>query len=307
MITKSVLIRGQPACIFCSAKDESEYPLWFEVVSRFLVALPNMVQQKYLESDLLIGQKAGLPKALQQEIIVSDRDVERAKECIIHIQDQMKSITSVWIPYHNILSYSLPDYKGTDNRATKRIFSLLRILPLVRSELRPILRYPASLSDDGNNSNQYERLVIASIQDLSDALKITHNSGSLPAFKMKFYRDIFCKCSNENGINESGARGDRVITISISGMFLILDQTTNVAMASQCASQAAVHGLQKPVSGSAPSSCSTSTAIHANPTTGYIIIAGSDGSSSASAAASKSGQSFAACFSGSCSSTSHSP
>lgn len=197
MITKSVLIRGQPACIFCSAKDESDRPQWFEVASRFLITSPNMVRQKYLESNILIGQKAGLPRSLQQEIIVSDQELERARECIIHIQDQMKSISGVWIPYLQILANALPDEKGTDNRAAKRVFSLLRILPLVRSELRSMLRYPGSLNSDNSESQRFENLVVASTQDLKDALKVAHNSSSVPAYKMKFYYDIFCKCCEE--------------------------------------------------------------------------------------------------------------
>lgn len=185
MVTKSILIRGQPACIFCSAKDESDWPQWPEVASRFLITSPNMVQQKYLESNILIAQKAGLPKTLQQDIIISDRDIELAKECVIHIEDQMAKFSGVWIPYHKILANALPDEKGTDSRATKRIFSLLHILPLVRSNLRPRLDYCD------------ENLVIATLEDLGDVLRLTRNTSSIPVYKMRFFNEIFSPCCND--------------------------------------------------------------------------------------------------------------
>ena len=48
--TKNVVVRGWPACIFCSAKDESKWEMWSEVKSRFLTSSPNMIPQKYQES-----------------------------------------------------------------------------------------------------------------------------------------------------------------------------------------------------------------------------------------------------------------
>jgi hypothetical protein len=76
---KKVVTRGRPACIFCSAKNESNWPEWQEIQSRFLITSPNMISQKYLEGNILIAQQAGLPKSLQRHLIVSDEDVEIAK------------------------------------------------------------------------------------------------------------------------------------------------------------------------------------------------------------------------------------
>ena len=54
---KKVVTRAWPACIFCSAKDESRWPEWPEIASRFLITSPNMVPQKYLEGNILIAQQ----------------------------------------------------------------------------------------------------------------------------------------------------------------------------------------------------------------------------------------------------------
>ena len=53
--TKNVVVTGYPACIFCSAKDESGWSMWSEIQSRFWIRSPNMKPQKYYESNLIIG------------------------------------------------------------------------------------------------------------------------------------------------------------------------------------------------------------------------------------------------------------
>jgi hypothetical protein len=75
--TKDVVVRGWPACIFCSAKDESKWEIWNEIKSRILITSPNMVTQKYQESNKLILQIKGLPNLIQQQIIISDDEIEK--------------------------------------------------------------------------------------------------------------------------------------------------------------------------------------------------------------------------------------
>ena len=61
---KKVVTRGWPACIFCSAKNESDWPAWPEIQSRFLITSPNMVQQKYLDGNILIDSKDGIAQSV---------------------------------------------------------------------------------------------------------------------------------------------------------------------------------------------------------------------------------------------------
>ena len=75
--TKKVVVKGWPACIFCSAKDESNWPTWPEIVNRFLITSPNMVSKKYEESNQLIAQIKGLPSMIQDQLIVSDNEKEK--------------------------------------------------------------------------------------------------------------------------------------------------------------------------------------------------------------------------------------
>jgi hypothetical protein len=182
---KKVVTRGWPACIFCSAKNESNWPAWPEIQSRFLITSPNMVPEKYLDGNVLIAQKMGLPTLLQQSIIVSNSQAELAKKCISYILEQIRQRKSnntdrVWIPYAPILAQILPAEKGPDNRITKRILSFLIIITLARAHLRGRLEY-------GNES-----LSIANTgEDLHEVLHITQNLSGIPPYKLKVFKEIF--------------------------------------------------------------------------------------------------------------------
>jgi regulator of PEP synthase PpsR (kinase-PPPase family) len=177
IVTKKVVVRGWPACIFCSAKDESNWPTWPEIVSRFLITSPNMIRQKYEESNLLIAQRKSLPSFIQQQIIVSDTDIELAKKCVLFLIQQLrKNHNQVWIPYGEILGEALKAESGTDSRSAKRVFSFLNVIPLVKAHLRPRLVIKDEIS------------IIATLDDLNEALSITQNYAGIATNKIEFFK-----------------------------------------------------------------------------------------------------------------------
>ena len=120
IITKKVVVRGWPACIFCSAKDESNWPTWPEIVSRFLITSPNMIPKKYEESNSLTAQRKSLPSFIQQQIIISDRDIDLAKQCLLYLTRQLRdNHNQVWIPYGEILGEALEGRKGNRFKSSK--------------------------------------------------------------------------------------------------------------------------------------------------------------------------------------------
>jgi hypothetical protein len=210
---KKVVTRGWPACIFCSAKNESKWPVWPEVQSRFLITSPNMGPTKYLEGNMLTAQIMGLPSLAQQTLIVSDKEVEIAKKCLIHLIQQMKkfainetNLAPVWIPYSQILANILPAEKGSDNRITKRLFSFLRIVALSRSHLRGRLQYGS------------ENLVIADLkEDLHEVLHITQNISGIPPYKLRLFTEFFLelyKTKKTPDKSKDGAKEERIIAIT---------------------------------------------------------------------------------------------
>jgi hypothetical protein len=197
-VAKRVVVRGYPACIFCSAKDESNWQVWEEIASRFLITSPNMNKTKYEEANLLIAQRKSLPATLLQKIIISDEEVQLARECYQYVKQNIQQLKdnrdddieealstgasySVWIPYGLILAEALPSDRGIDNRTATRIFSLLNIVTLAHADLRPKLIY------------NDEKMVIATLDDLREVLHITQNLAGMPSYKLQFFKDIFCK------------------------------------------------------------------------------------------------------------------
>jgi hypothetical protein len=63
MEVKRVITRGFPACIFCSARDESKWDIWPEVESRFMIASPNMVKPKYQAGNTPLFKSRSLEKS----------------------------------------------------------------------------------------------------------------------------------------------------------------------------------------------------------------------------------------------------
>jgi hypothetical protein len=110
--TIKIVVRGWPACIFCSARNESNWPEWPEIQSRFMISSTNVIQKKYCKGNQLIGQRYGLPRSVQQTLIVSDKDVEIAKKCVTQLLSILKegkeTNQQIWIPYREYLVDGLP-------------------------------------------------------------------------------------------------------------------------------------------------------------------------------------------------------
>ena len=139
-------------------------------------------------------------------MIVSDRDIELAKKCVVYLIQEMRIYTNsevnpspVWIPFFGeILAEVLHSEKGTDNRITKRIFAFLSIVALARGHLRYRLEYGK------------ESLVIADIEeDLHEVLHITQNLSGIPTYKLKFYREMFLPLFNTKTGPDKSADGER--------------------------------------------------------------------------------------------------
>jgi hypothetical protein len=213
--TKDVVVRGWPSCIFCSARDESKWDMWPEIKSRFLISSPNMIPQKYQESKELISIRKGLPNLIQQQIVLSDNEIELARDCILLIKQKITELRSkngnnkisIWIPYANLLEKELPATKGTDVRLVKRIFSLLNVVPIVKFNLRKIL---VLSTGDGYKEEEEETSVIADLDDLKEVLSITQNFEGIPKYKIEFFNNIFYPCYKaKNDVPDSSKDGTK--------------------------------------------------------------------------------------------------
>jgi hypothetical protein len=117
--------------------------------------------------------------------------MDLAKKCVQYLKAQIEIATlplsekefrynnPVCIPYADILGETLPANKGTEMRINKRLLSLLKIIALVKANLRFQVKF----------ANQI--LTIASVEDLTEALYIMQNSTGLPPYKIRFFNETF--------------------------------------------------------------------------------------------------------------------
>jgi hypothetical protein len=197
---KHIVTKGWPACIFCSAKDESDWPVWPEIQSRFFITSPNMVKKKYEESNILIGQKKSLPSVVQEQLIVSPQEIQLAQDCVLMIRKELQKNkdNGVWIPYYNILSQSLPAEKGTDVRLVNRIFSLLNII----TKVNLFTRYKLTMGE--------ETMSVSSQKDLEDVLKLTQNISGIPSYKLEFFTLVFIPLFVSKDYPDKSAKDDGI-------------------------------------------------------------------------------------------------
>jgi hypothetical protein len=112
---------------------------------------------------------------------------------------------SIWVPYAAILAEILPSNKGTDMRVAKRTFSLLNILPIIKSHLRPKLICAN------------EKSIIATLDDFREVLAMTQNVEGIPSYKMSFYINIFYPCydlKKEPDMSKDGTRQENIIAVT---------------------------------------------------------------------------------------------
>jgi DNA polymerase elongation subunit (family B) len=191
MKTKTVILRGWPAFIYCSAKDETHSPVWEEVLTRFMTSAPNMVPKKYYEGNKIIARNMGLPgfAARRTQVFGTSEERQLAAQCYQQLKNQIRSYcstpdsTPVWIPFLEQISDLLPQARGADNRVTSRIFQLLIIITLARAHLHHTMV----------DTVTGQRCVIATFADLREALHVTQNVSGLAPHKERFYFNIIMK------------------------------------------------------------------------------------------------------------------
>lgn len=195
MATKNVILRGFPAFVFCSAKDESHWGVWEEILTRFMFTSPNMIPRKYYEGNKLIGRRFGLPSFSKRRVETFGTAEERllAMQCYNFLKNQIKSYyatpdsSPIWIPYLEQLTELLPYTKGADNRVASRVFQLLSVITLCKAHLRP------KIIDIATG----QQCVVSSLEDLREALHITQNVSGLPPHKVRFYVNTILRLYND--------------------------------------------------------------------------------------------------------------
>ena len=89
-------------------------------------------------------------------------------------------------------------------RTTKIIFSLLNVVALAKSHLRPKMFM------------EIERCVIATLEDLEEVLRIAYDLNGMPTYKLKFLREIFIPLYNLKSKSDQKDGGEIEKTIGVT-------------------------------------------------------------------------------------------
>ena len=192
--TKNVVIRGFPACIFCSAKNERKSSIWEEIETRFLITSPNTDVVKYRKANKLTAMKFGIPD-FASKIISSEEDAKYAKYWIGKIKEQIQRLykgnkNPIWNPFQEIISQLFPSNEGITMRNMQRFMTLCNIETIVNSDRNLTIEYIT-------HTKMKKLYVITSLNDIDNAIKMIGVISVIPSDKLKFVADILQPCIAE--------------------------------------------------------------------------------------------------------------
>jgi hypothetical protein len=195
LIVKNIVIRGWPACIFCSAKNERKSSIWEEIETRFLITSPNTEISKYKKANNLTTLKFGIPD-FASDIISPAEDEKFTKYWINKIREQIQRASNsnknpIWNPFQEIISESLPSNEGITMRNATRFMTLCNIETLVNSDKNYSIEFIT-------NSGMKCHYVITSLSDIENVIKMMGSISVIPLEKLRFVTDVLESCLGEH-------------------------------------------------------------------------------------------------------------
>lgn len=191
---KETIIRGWPAVIFCSAKNEANDPIWREIETRFDIVSPNTAVTKYKEANKYTAQKLGMPSFAsstnkdKEEVTIVKNHVEQIKHRLLELCQNNQN--PVWNPFHQIIGNFFPSNQGVHMRQCSRFLSYCGLSTLIHSGNRFIIHFE-------RNNGAIQQYVISSIDDIDEAIDLMGTMSIIPPERLKFLHEVFEPTSAE--------------------------------------------------------------------------------------------------------------
>jgi hypothetical protein len=202
-----VLLRGWPACIMASAKNEEKWSIWPEIHSRFVMASPNVTSEKMKEANLLTAKLKGLPKFALDEIFPPDyeRAARDAARAIFQDIERLYLASGVswdegtgnitFNPFYEQLAAEFPVNSEERMRQVKYLMRYVNLLALINGADRPrVVREAKS------------RAVVCSLADVQEAFALVRSSieSEAPKYLVDFYVSWVVPCYESNVVTRPG-------------------------------------------------------------------------------------------------------
>jgi hypothetical protein len=183
---KETIIKGWPAVIVCSAKNEAKNEVWSEIASREIILSPNTDVSKYHEANKLTSVKIGMPS-----MFTIDNDEERIiKFYVERLCHSLKKLSvngnnAVFNPFAEKMADLFPHNEGITMRHFKRLHSFVNIETLISAHSNMKIEYRH------HSKKEKQIFVVTSLKSIANAIKILGTISTVAPEKIKFYNKIF--------------------------------------------------------------------------------------------------------------------
>lgn len=192
---KETIIRGWPATIICSAKNEAKNEVWPEIASRFFMTSPNTNVAKYKAANQLTADIMGIPswsgsiRMEEEEKKYCQFFIEKIKDGIIKLCKDTSN--PIFNPYRQKIVELFPNTQGIDMRHFSRFNAFCNIETILNANSNVKIEFIT------NNGDRYTS-IITSLQNIDDTTKILGEISVLPPDKLKFFDKVFKNCILES-------------------------------------------------------------------------------------------------------------
>jgi hypothetical protein len=181
--TFTVVLRGTPSLLICTARDETQARRWEETASRFTIVSPKSSPEKYQQGMELIAKSHGLPKELYEEMVIGIEEQNRLKTLISMLIEQVKSSHGeVFDPFLNELPKLFPKDMGKRMREFQRMQTMIRLHCLCYAQNRTKM----VVAD--------RKLPVITLEDVKWALSMIKEKQIIAPQKYQWYEAIFFPC-----------------------------------------------------------------------------------------------------------------
>ena len=216
--TFTVVLRGTPAVLIATARDETKGERWMETFSRFHIVSPKKSELKYTGGMELIGQKFGLPNELYRENVIDEETIQKGRGIVRSLIKSFKnSGGECFNPFLDKLTEVFPKESGYRWRQRQRFDTCLSMHTLCYSDERP------KIVINGR------KIPIITLKDLEWTNDLFRNSDSLPPHKKDWYDDVFKIAWDTYGGNAIKGDDDKVITANQIKQYLEKEKQTKTS------------------------------------------------------------------------------
>ena len=190
------IIRGFPAVIYCSAKDEQQKDTTDEINTRFNTISLNASPTKYRKMLELEALHSSLPDSIYQEEVISEEEIEELKETITDVIQSVEEYGKCWNPFSMGLQKLFSDDGGFRTRQFKILNNNITVHTLVNAKQR------SKIIHDGVTTPVATRL------DIDQACKLTKESKEIQPYKIKYFNDYIRPAILEIGNTKNVIEGE---------------------------------------------------------------------------------------------------